>query len=77
MLEKVSMPTPLREIDWQRFDELKAQGLPMLRISKVDGNPGGHLAPACSASDMTRQSAPKAHHDTPKEHPSSPDDPEL
>jgi hypothetical protein len=33
------------DVDWQRFDELKAQGLPMIRISEAMGIPRTTLGP--------------------------------
>jgi hypothetical protein len=75
--EGESMPTPLREIDWQRFDELKAQGLPMLRISKEMEIPEATLRQRAQRRDKAHRSTPTAHQDTPEAHPSTPDEPEL
>jgi hypothetical protein len=75
--EGESMGAPLREIDWQRFDELKAQGLSILRISEVMDIPRTTLGPRAKEREKEHQSTPEAHHDTPKAHPRTPEEPEL
>jgi lambda repressor-like predicted transcriptional regulator len=71
------MAPPRRYIDWQRFDELKAQGLPLLRISAEMGIPEATLRQSAQRRDKTHQSTPEAHHNTPKAHPRTPEEPEL
>jgi lambda repressor-like predicted transcriptional regulator len=71
------MAPPRRYIDWQRFDELKAQGLPLLRISAEMGIPEATLRQSAQRRDKTHQSTPEAHHNTPKAHPRIPEEPEL
>jgi lambda repressor-like predicted transcriptional regulator len=71
------MAPPRRYIDWQRFDELKAQGLPLLRISAEMGIPEATLRQSAQRRDKTHHSTPEAHHNTPKAHPSTPEEPEL
>jgi hypothetical protein len=75
--EGESMPTPLREIDWQRFDELKAQGLPMLRISKEMEIPEATLRQRAQRRDRAHQSTPEEHQETSKVHPSIPYEAEV
>jgi len=75
--EGESMPTPLREIDWQRFDELKAQGLPMLRISKEMEIPEATLRQRAQQRDKAHQSTPEEHQETPKVHPGTPYEAEV
>jgi lambda repressor-like predicted transcriptional regulator len=75
--EGESMPTPLREIDWQRFDELKAQGLPMLRISKEMEIPEATLRQRAQRRDRAHQRTPEEHQETPKVHPSIPYEAEV
>jgi hypothetical protein len=65
------------EIDWQRFDELKAQGLSMVRISKEMDIPRTTLGPRAQEREKEHQSTPKEHQDTPEAHPSTPDEPGL
>jgi hypothetical protein len=71
------MAPPRRYIDWQCFDELKAQGLPLLRISAEMGIPEATLRQSAQRRDKTHQSTPEAHHNTPKAHPRIPEEPEL
>jgi hypothetical protein len=75
--EGESMSAPLREIDWQRFDELKAQGLPILRISKEMEIPEATLRQRAQRRDKARQGTPEVHQDTPEAHQSTPDELEL
>ena len=70
------MPAPLRDIDWQRFDELKAQGLPLLRISAEMDIPEPTLRQRFKRRQKAHQSTPEEHPDTPEEHPSTPEEPE-
>jgi hypothetical protein len=65
------------DVDWERFDELKGQGLPMTRISEAMGIPRTTLGPLAKARDKAHHSTLAEHHDTPKAHPSTPGAPEL
>ena len=65
------------DVDWARFDELKAQGLPMIRISEAMSIPRTTLGPLAKQREKAHQSTPKEYQDTPEEHPSTPDEPEL
>jgi hypothetical protein len=71
------MAPPRRDIDWQRFDELKAQGLPLLRISAQMGIPEATLRQSAQRRERVHPSTPEAHQETPKAHPSTPQEPEL
>jgi hypothetical protein len=71
------MAPPRKYIDWQRFDELKAQGLPLLRISAEMGIPEATLRQRAQQRETAHHSTPEVHHDTPKAHPSTPEEPEL
>ena len=65
------------DVDWARFDELKAQGLPMIRISEAMSIPRTTLGPLAKQREKAHQSTPKEYRDTPEEHPSTPEEPEL
>jgi hypothetical protein len=65
------------EIDWQRFDELKAQGLSMVRISEVMDIPRTTLGPRAKERNKAHRSTPEERQDTTEAHQSTPEDPEL
>jgi hypothetical protein len=65
------------EIDWQRFDELKAQGLSMVRISEVMDIPRTTLGPRAKEREIAHRSTPEEHQNTHQAHPSTPEAPEL
>jgi hypothetical protein len=70
LTQEVSMP--LREIDWQRFDELKAQGLSMQRISEAMAIPKRTLEDRLRQRRQEHQGTPEGHQSTPEEHLSTP-----
>ena len=65
------------DIDWQRFDELKAQGLTMVRISEVMDIPRTTLGPRAKEREKAHQSTPVEHQDTPIVHQSTPEETDL
>ena len=71
------MASRRREIDWLRFDELKAQGLPMTRISAEMGIPEATLRQSAQRREKEHLSTPEEHQDTLTAHPSTPEEHEL
>jgi lambda repressor-like predicted transcriptional regulator len=71
LTQEASMP--LREIDWQRFDELKAQGLSMQRISEAMTIPKRTLEDRLRQRRKESQGTPEGHHNTPSVHQSVPE----
>src|ERR671918_840494 len=77
LTQEPSMAPRRRAIDWLRFDELKAQGLPMTRISAEMGIPEATLRQSAQRREKEHLSTPEEHQDTLTAHPSTPEEHEL
>jgi hypothetical protein len=77
LTQEVLMSAKERDIDWQRFDELKAQGLSYGKIGKQMDIPEATIRQRAQRREREHQSTPAENQETPEVHPSTPYEAEL